>query len=208
MTVKSRGAKPRRIEHAEQTRRALLRVARRLFAKHGFAATPIDDVVRQARVTKGALYHHFRDKRALFEAVVEVLQEEQLDQIRDGVSSIEDPWKRFLSGSAIYLDNCLRPDVQRIVLLEAPSVLGWDAWRELDARYARGAIRRGVEELMSSGILRPYAVDLLTNLLIGILAEAALAIARAEDPKAARAEAEQLIGRMLSALRASGGIRR
>ena len=196
MAVKSRKA-----EYAEQTRRALLEAARTLFAKHGYAETPIEDVVRRARVTRGALYHHFRDKRALFEAVYEDMLREQLEAVNAAVEDVLDPWTRFQSGVASYLDSCLQPDVQRIALLEAPSVLGWEVWREIDARYSLGIMHTGFQRLIDANVIRPYPADLLVNLLVGALIEAAMAIARADDPASARAEAGELIETFLTSLR-------
>ncbi len=194
--------KPRKTQYAEQTRRALLKAARTLFAKRGYADTPIEDVVRRARVTRGALYHHFRDKRALFEAVYEDVLREQLEAVNAAVEDVLDPWSRFQSGLASYLDSCVRPDVQRIALLEAPSVLGWEVWREIDEKYSLGIIHTGLQRLMDAKIIRAYPVDLLVKVLVGALIEAAMAIARADDPASTRAEAGEVIQAFLASLRA------
>ena len=140
--------KGRQAERSEQTRRVLLDVARRLFAEHGYAGTATEQVVRRAGVTRGALYYHFRDKRDLFRAVVEDLQQELLQRIQEEAAAPDDPWERLRAGLHTFLDACQEPAVQRIILLDAPSVLGWAEWRALDARYGFGLLRTAAPGLV------------------------------------------------------------
>src|SRR5262245_65846481 len=122
MSVKSR-----RDQHSAATRAALVRVARRLFAEYGYAGTATEDVVRRAGVTRGALYHHFRDKRDLFAAVVEQVEQDVLERVAEAALSERDAWEAQRAAIGAYLDVCLEPAVQRIVLVDAPSVLGVQA---------------------------------------------------------------------------------
>ena len=196
--------KKRKAEQFEQTRRLLLEVARRLFAERGFAGTGTEEVVHQAGVTRGALYYHFRDKRDLFRAVVENLQQELMQRIQDAAAAPDDPWERLRAGLHTFLDACQEPAVQRIILLDAPSVLGWAEWRELDARYGFGFLRTVLHELMEAGLLDPQPVEPLAHLLLGALSEAGMVIAQAEDAQAARVAVGASLDRLLRGLRPAG----
>ena len=193
----------RRAEHAADTRGALIAAARRLFAAHGFDGTGTEQIVAEARVTRGALYHHFRDKADLFRAVMgqaaadvaQRLIDEQLaaeatsplDDIRDGVSA--------------FLDVCIGGDFQRIVLVDGPRVLGADAWEALVDRYGRGILEEWLSRAAATGDLDAVPPRALARLLIAMLTEASLAIARADDPAAERADLGDVLDRMLTGLR-------
>jgi AcrR family transcriptional regulator len=190
-------------EQYEQTRRQLLDVARRLFAEQGFAGTGTEEVVRQAGVTRGALYYHFRDKRDLFRAVVEDLQQETLVRVQQAAAQEGDLWEGLRAGLHAFLDACKDPALQRIVLIDAPSVLGWAAWRELDARYGFGLLRDVLQALMAAGLLEPQPVEPLAHMLLGALSEAGMVIAGAEDVDAARQAVGVTLDRLLRGLRTS-----
>lgn len=187
----------------EHTRRLLLDVARRLFAERGYAGAGTEEVVRQAGVTRGALYYHFRDKRALFHAVVEDLQAQIMGQVQHAAGAAADPWEGLRAGLHAFLDACMEPAVQRIVLIDAPSVLGWVVWRELDAKYGFGLLRGVLEGLIAAGLLEPQPVEPLAHMLLGALSEAGLVIAQAEDIGAARADVGASLDRLLRGLRVS-----
>jgi AcrR family transcriptional regulator len=125
-------ARGRKAEQSDRTRAALVRVARQLFADRGYAATSTEEVVQQAGVTRGALYHHFRDKSDLFEAVFLEIQDEARDRIRGAGSVPSEFWERFRAGFDEYLNHSMDPSIQRIALIDTPAVLGWERWRELD----------------------------------------------------------------------------
>ncbi len=188
-------------ERSEQTRRVLLDVARRLFAEHGYTATGTEEVVRRAGVTRGALYYHFRDKRHLFQAVVEDLQQELMRQVQDAAAAAADPWQGLRAGLHAFLDACGDRAVQRIVLIDAPSVLGWAVWRELDARYGVGLLRTALQALLDAGLLDPQPIEPLAHMLLGALSEAGMVIAQADDPPAARAAVGASLDRLLRGLR-------
>jgi AcrR family transcriptional regulator len=194
--------KTRREEHSEATRAALVEAARELFAEHGYSAVATEEIVRRARVTRGALYHHFKGKQDLFHAVCEQVHGEIAARITSVASAEPLPEKHLEVGCEAFLDVCLEPAVQRIVLLDAPSVLGWEAWHELDERHALGMIRMSLEVAMAEGYLEKQATGPLAHLLLGALNEAALSIARAEDVERARAEVGESLARLLEGLKA------
>ena len=193
--------KRHKAEQSEVTRAALLRVAREFFTEKGYAATATEEIVQRAGVTRGALYHHFRDKEDLFQAVFEDAERELVENVRTaiGVARIE-PWEGLFVGCQAFLDACLEPAVQRIILLDAPSVLGWETWRRIDAEYGVGLIRQSLQATMDAGYLDPLPVDPLAHILLGALTEAAMVIARAEDIQSARTKVGAVIDRLLKGL--------
>ena len=197
--------KRRKAEQFDQTRRLLLEVARRLLAERGYAGTGTEEVVQQAGVTRGALYYHFRDKRDLFRAVVEDLQQELMQRIQEAAAAPDDPWERLRAGLHTYLDACQEPAIQRIILLDAPSVLGWAEWRAMDARYGFGLLRTVLQGLMDAGLLDPQPVEPLAHMLLGALSEAGMVIAQAEDAQAARVAVGASLDRLLRGLRPASG---
>ena len=180
-------ARPRtKAEQGEATRAKLVRVARQLFATRGYGGTSILDITRAAEVTRGALYHHFPDKRALFEAVFDAVERETLEGIAAVVAAERRPERRLTVGLNAFLDACLDSEYQRVALLDAPSVLGWERWQEIDAAYGLGMTRAAIADAVEAGFIRPVDPEPLAHLIIGALNQAGLAIARSEDVGAAR----------------------
>lgn len=191
-------------EQAEATRRRLVQVARSLFTRRGYAAVGTEEIVRRAKVTRGALYHHYRGKARLFEAVVEdVMRDLHAHLARSAQAGGRDPWRRLRAGIQAFLDACLQPDVQRIALIDAPSVLGWQRWRELDARYGLGLLQQALSAAMEAGTVPAQPVKPLAHLLLGALTEAAMLVARAADTRQARADTDAVLSRLLDGLRRS-----
>jgi AcrR family transcriptional regulator len=188
-------------QQSEATRRKLVRVGRDMFARSGFADVPTEEIVRRAGVTRGALYHHFRDKRDLFAAVVEQVEEEVMERVATAALAETDPWEQQRAAIEAYLDVCLEPAVQRIVLVDAPSVLGVAAWREIEARYGLGVVTAGLQSVMEAGYIEEQPVEPLAHLMLGALTEGGLMIARAEDREAARRAVGDAIDRILGGLR-------
>jgi AcrR family transcriptional regulator len=188
-------------EHAEATRAALVSSARALFAERGYAAVSIEQIVRRARVTRGALYHHFEDKEDLFRAVFESVQQDLGRALMAAANSRRDTAKHLEAGCHAFLDACTEPDVQRIVLLDGPSVLGWERWHELDVNFGLEMLRRSIEAAIEGGLVRRQPVEPLSHLLFGALNGAGLEIARAADPDAARREMRRAMDRLLEGLR-------
>jgi len=191
-------------EQSEQTQGALLKAARELFTEKGYADTATEEIVQRAGVTRGALYHHFRDKEELFQAAFEAAERELVETVRTAIGSAQiGPWEGLSVGCQAFLDACLEPAVQRIILLDAPSVLGWETWRRIDAEYGLGLVRQSLQAAMDTGYVDPLPVDPLAHILLGALNEAAMVIARAEDVQSARAEVGAVVDRLLKGLTAA-----
>jgi AcrR family transcriptional regulator len=188
-------------ERSEATRSALVGAARALFGERGYGAVGTEEIVARAGVTRGALYHQFADKRSLFRAVVEALEQEVIGRVgtRIGAAQSADEALRLMASG--WLDVCEDAEVQRIMLLDAPGVLGWDEWREIGHRYGLGEVIALLEAAMEAGAIARQPATPLAHVVIGALDEAALYIARAEDPRGARADMEAVLDRLLSGLR-------
>jgi AcrR family transcriptional regulator len=171
-------------ERSASTRSKLVAVGRRLFAKRGYAATSLDDVTRAANLTKGAFYHHFADKQALFQAIFEALEAELVITVTRAAVG-DDAWLRFRAGCRAFLEAALDPEVQRIVLRDAPAVLGWDRFREIDSRYNVALIAAGLRAAIDEGHLDAGDPATLAQLVLGTLCEGARLVAHAPDPRAA-----------------------
>jgi len=192
----------RQAARSQATRAKLLRAARTLFARRGYATVGTEEIVRRAGVTRGALYHQFEDKLALFHAVVEEVDGELTQRIAERALSFDDRFEGLREGFSLWLDACADPTVQRIILQDAPAVLGWEAWRELGERYGLGVVMIGLQLAMDEGEIEPQPVRALAHIVVGALEEAALYVSRADDPVAARADMDVVVGRMLDGLRA------
>ena len=193
------------MSRGEPTRAELLRVARALFAERGYAGVGTEEIVARANVTRGALYHHFADKKDLFRAVHEQLEEELVASIGEQIAGIEDPWELIVSGVRAFLDASTDPALRRIALIDAPAVLGWEEWREIDARYGLGLVTFALRNAMDRGVFREQEVTPLAHLLIGAMTEAAMMVANASDPDAARREAEPALLALVEGLRVDTG---
>lgn len=185
-------------ERSEATREALIGAARGLFAERGYAGVGTEEIVRVAGVTRGALYHHFDGKRELFAAVYERIEAELAERIASGAleANAASPLEAMRAGSEMFLAACTEPEAQRIVLLDGPSVLGWDRWREIAAEHGLGLIEASLQAAIEAGAIVEQPVRPLAHVLMGALDEAAMLVARAEDPEAMRAE----VGRTLDSL--------
>jgi AcrR family transcriptional regulator len=196
-------------ERSEATREALIGAARRLFAARGYAGVGTEEIVRAAGVTRGALYHHFAGKRALFEAVYAEVEKDLAERIANGALAADagSALEAMQAGAETFLDACTEPEAQRIALLDGPSVLGWARWREIAAAYGLGLIEASLQAAMEEGAILTQPVRPLAHVLMGALDEAAMLIAQAEDPAAARAEIGQTLDTLLTALSRSAAAR-
>ena len=206
MAVKSEHPERRRRTQAERsatTRAALVAAARELFARDGYAATGREAIVERAGVTRGALYHHFSDKEALFRAVFEQLEAEVMAYSAEAAMKVppDDPLGQLRAGSLGYLDSTLDPAVQRICLLDAPAVLSPAIRQEVMESYAVGLVREVLRSAIDTGALKPQPLDPLTHLLLAALHEAALYVARAGDHAVARAEVGATVEHLIDGLR-------
>jgi AcrR family transcriptional regulator len=187
-------------ERRSATRRALLEAGRELFAERGFAGAGQEDIVERAGVTRGALAHHFVTKKGLFRAVVESVEIELTGNIATAAMRGDDPMAHLRLGCLAFLDAALDPAVRRIVLLDAPAVLGWQEWREIDATYGLGLVSEVLEHCMEAGILPARPVQPLAHILLAALNEAAMLVANANDPVATRIAVGEEIEHFLSSL--------
>lgn len=187
-------------ERSESTVAALVEAARNHFATRGFADTSLDDVLVVAGVTRGALYHHFASKTALFRAVFEEQEKILTAAIAAAAAGKRSGWAAFRAGCDAFLDACLDPATQRIILIDAPAVLGWDVMREIESRYALALLKGGLKRTIDEGKLAPRPIEPLALILLGALSEAAMGIARAPDQKTAAADARREIDHLLKAL--------
>jgi len=188
-------------ERREATRTALIDAGRELFAARGYDAVATEELVAAAGVTRGALYHHFDGKRGLFDAVFERVESELVGRFSFEELTGADPFSALAGGIDQFLDLSLDLEMQRITLLDGPAVLGWERWHELEARYGLGLIEAGVQAAIEAGQIRRLPVPELATALLGSLIEAALLVARAEDPDEARERAGQVLRALLEGLR-------
>ncbi|MBU2550710.1 MAG: TetR family transcriptional regulator [Proteobacteria bacterium] len=190
----------RKEEYAEATREALLEAALDRFIARGYAGTTIEDIVRQARVTRGALYHHFSSKEEIFTVVYERIAARLAARLEASVRALDDPWERALAGCRAFLDFCLDPWARSIRLSDAIGVLGWEKWRRLDSSYTMGVIREAISGLMEAGAVPAYSIDRVSGLIHALYVEASMILAAAQDKRAARDELYGIMERMIRGL--------
>ncbi|MBQ0923122.1 TetR/AcrR family transcriptional regulator [Saccharopolyspora endophytica] len=195
-------ARPRRVEYSEATRQALVDSAVDLFTEHGYSQTSLEEIAKRARVTKGALYHHFGGKQALFEAAFSAVESGVVARLSEVVSDPGDPWEATRSGLRAFLEVCLEPSYQRIVVQDGPAVMGWGRWRDAEEAYTFGVLRTVVSNLIASGeIGDALPVDALARIMFGALSAGATAIAASSSPMQERADIAVCIERVLNGLR-------
>ena len=191
----------RREAEAHATREALIQAALELFTERGYAGVGTEEIVSRAKVTRGALYHHFTDKRDLFRAVFERVEGDLMERIGSTMEEADDAWNLMVAGMRAFLDACEEPAVKQISLIDAPAVLGWEEWREIDNRHGLGLTRAALQGAVEAGVLRPIAVDPMAHLFVAALSEAAFVIAHADNPRKARAEVEEALTQLVEGLR-------
>jgi len=192
----------RREAEARATREALIDAALQLFTERGYAGIGTEEIVGRAKVTRGALYHHFTDKRDLFRAVFERVEGDLMERIGATMQSADDPYDLMISGMRAFLDACEEPAVKQISLTDAPAVLGWQEWREIDNRHGLGLTRAALDGAVQAGVIRPIATEPMAHLFVAALPEAAFVIAHSKHPHKARAEVEEALLQLVEGLRA------
>ena len=192
----------RRAEQAEGTRAALIDAARPLFSERGYAAVGTEEIVAAARVTRGALYYHFEDKRDLFRAVYAEVDRELVEGIARVALEEPDPWQRLIAGCDAFLDACIDPALQRIVFLDAPSVLGWREWHEAaEEASALGVVEFALQSAADAGVIKLSNASVFAHLILGALNEAGLFIAHSEDQRQARDDVAVAMRELLEGMR-------
>lgn len=190
------------VDRSAATRASLVATARPLFAERGFAGVGTETIVRAAGVTRGALYHQFADKTELFEAVYEAIEQDLAARLGERLvaAGATDPIEVMTLGADAWLDACGEQEVQQIVLLDGPAVLGWQRWREIGMRYGLGLIEGLLTHAIEVGRIPIQPVPALAQILVGALDEAGLYVARAEDQVAASEQVRSVIARLLAGL--------
>jgi AcrR family transcriptional regulator len=195
------GAATDRARRGEATRTALVTAARELFVTKGYFATGTEEIVAKAKVgTRGALYHHFADKQALFRAVFEAVESDLLARAAT-TRRRGNAWDQLVAGLLGFLRAALEPEVQRIILVDGPAVLGWSTWRELEAQYGITVIEAALDAAKAEGIIRARSSPELAHLILAAVDEAALLIAHSDDPAAAQRHASAALEQLLEGLR-------
>lgn len=190
-------------DRSRATRAALEQAGRRLFAERGFAATSAEELVTEAGVTRGALHHHYGDKRGLFLAVLEKIEVETTQEIENviGAGNPDDILTSMAIGLNVFLEICQRPEMIRITLYDGPAVLGWQAFREFEARHGLGLVIAQLERARDAGLIADAPIQVLAQLIFSAVTEAGLIVAHATDKATAQAQAQQslmlLIGGIL-----------
>ncbi|MEV0403359.1 TetR/AcrR family transcriptional regulator [Actinoallomurus sp. NPDC050550] len=198
------GVKGRREQYSEATKAALLEEATALFAEHGYAGTSLEQVAAASQVTRGAVYHHFAGKQALFEAVLEAQEKRAMEEVASAAASKTDPWEAAILGLDAFLDKCCDPTYGRLVWQEGPTALGWHRWRECEQKYAYGVVEHFLRSLIEAGYW-PATESLDTTVRFAFWMLGGAGMALTETPEAdrprVRNEWSQLIRRSIGGLR-------
>ena len=194
--------KSRREQYSEATRAALLEAATALFFQRGFGGTALEDVAAAAQVTRGAVYHHFANKRQLFEAVLDALETQAKERVTAATTQAKDPWDAAIVGLDAFLEQCCDPVYGRLVWQEGPVALGWARWKECEEEHAYGLIEGFVRSLTDAGRIETAALDLTTRFCFHLLGAAGQALADADEAskRNTKADCADLIIRMLTGL--------
>ena len=189
-----------RATRAEGTRSALLHHAREVFARKGYTEASTDEMVRRAKLTKGALYHHFANKQDLYQAVIEDMQAELVARLEAAATACPEHRLRLKAMCHAYLDACLDPNLARILVIEAPVILGWKTWCEIAQANEVAALARCLSASRMAGFVHGEPLETIAQVLLGALNTGARVITTAADPAAARLEVEETIERLLRGL--------
>jgi AcrR family transcriptional regulator len=198
--TEQQAAAGKRAAQGRATRRQLIEVATRLFADHGYEGTSIEAVLAAAGVSRGALYHHFAGKEALFKAVVSAVTDRVTAQLTEATRDCTDPVDAVRTGALAWIDLAGDPVIQRVVLVDAPSVLGWEQWRAMDDGQTLGAMRAMLQAVSDGGRLPAELVAPFASMILAALDETAMTVARAPDSRAAVAEGRQAVEELLRRL--------
>jgi AcrR family transcriptional regulator len=194
-------APKRTTEQAAETRALLVRAGRELFGTIGFTTAKASEIARLAGVTRGALLHHFADKEGLFAAVLEEVESETAERVFAAAITGSDPLEWLRLGFGAFLVECVKPDISQIMLIDGPSVLGWETWHEIDSRYGYRPVFDTLLAAVAAGLVESDDPASLAYLLLGALAQAGTIIGHADDPEAKRAQMAKSLSQLIDRLR-------
>ncbi|GAB6930059.1 TetR/AcrR family transcriptional regulator [Paenibacillus sp. JCM 10914] len=186
-----------------ETIQLLLKVARAHFTEKGFANTTLEEVADHANVTRGALYHHFKNKQGLFLAVLDLVQTEIGQRVEEEADRSDDPWEQLLLGCRAFIAAVVETQNKRIMLIDGPSVVGWEAWREMDEQNSMSHLSEQLVVLQEKGVIKPVSVDAMTHAISGALNECSLWVAQLPETAGSLEETMEVITGMLNGFKVS-----
>ncbi len=192
-------------QRSKETLSKLIQIAKELFSSQGYANTSLEDIVQRAGMTRGALYHHFKGKKGIFQAVFEDVLSEISNRIIQVEKRTDNSWDKFVFCAYAFFESCVDSELQQIILIDGPAVLGWQTWREIDEKKTIDPLRMHLNELIERGIIISMPLEPLTHLISGAINELALWIAGSEDHKKAFEEGWHTLNMFLNSLRSEGG---
>ncbi len=190
-------------EETNETIDRLIEGARGCFTEHGYADAALEDIAAAAELTRGALYHHFKNKKGLFHVVLERVQKDIAERVETEASKSEDVWEQLHLGCLAFVAAAVEPQNRRIMLVDGPAVLGWETWRMMDAQHSMRLLRGQLQIMEAQGRLQQVSIEAMTHCLSGALNESALWIAQKPDFEQALAETAIIIANMLNGFRSS-----
>jgi AcrR family transcriptional regulator len=192
-----------KVKKGDSTRERIIATARRLFAAHGYEGTSTEVVLEQSGVSRGALYHHFENKEALFAAVLEAVEIDVTNATARARGDITDPAQALAAGCNAFLDMACDAEVRQIILIDAHSVVGWQKWREIESRYGFGRIKQAMTAIAAGGRIPAESGEMFAHIVLASLLEIAFVIARSPDPVAAAQAGRKAMQELLSRLMGS-----
>lgn len=194
--------KTSKAEQAKLTITKLTEVARHYFSTYGYAEASMEEMVKTAGLTRGALYHHFGNKEGLFMAVLASVQKEIGERVEAEAAKSEDPWEQLLFGCLAFVTSAVEEQNRRILLIDGPSVVGWDAWRKMDEEHSMRLLREQLQDMEQRGYLKPVSINALTHLLSGAMNEGVLWVAQMSDQEQALTDIQTALSLLLDGYRA------
>ncbi|MGN7400967.1 TetR/AcrR family transcriptional regulator [Cytobacillus praedii] len=185
----------------EQTIQNLMEIARQHFTEYGYAKVTLDEIAQEANVTRGALYHHFKNKKGLFLAVFEVVQKEIGEHVEAAAAQSNNSWQQLINGCQAYLEGAVVSQNQRILLIDGPAILGWDTFRKMDEKYSMNSLREQLQFMQERELIKPISVEAMTHCLSGAMNEAVLWISDHSDQKDVIEEVMIVLKHMLESFR-------
>lgn len=192
-------------EEAYETVVKLIGVARKHFAERGYAESSMEEIVAEANLTRGALYHHFGGKKGLFQAVLESVQKELGERVEAAATQSDDVWEQLILGCRAFIAVAIEPEIRRILLIDGPAVLGWEAWREMDEKNSMRHLREQLQLMQQAGYLKRVPLNAMTHFFSGALNESALWIAQDSNDGQPLEETMTVLTHFMSGFKNDGG---